>query len=152
MRPPVPLAPAAQAKTKPQQALVVEDEETDRFRLMTMCRRAGLHLAFREAADANQMRVEIATRSFDVIFIDYHLGFANGLEALAEINACERQANAVLIMVTSVRHPEIVAKSLESGCSDYLIKEELSIDRIRASVTTALGNRRISPGSPDQMR
>lgn len=133
------ITPVTKAAAGPKMALVVEDEETDRFRLITLCRRAGLDLAFKEAEDSHQMRAEIAANTFDVIFIDYHLGFSNGLEAVAEIVACERQNNAVLIMVTSVNQHEVIIESMKSGCSDFLIKEELSIDGIRRSVETALG-------------
>lgn len=140
---PVPTAGMGPGTAMPLRALVIEDEESDRFRLITMCRRAGLNLEFHEAADAAEMREEIAAAKFDLIFIDYHLGFSNGLEVLEEIMASRSQADAILIMVTSANQHDVIIASMKSGCSDYLIKEELTVDSIQKSIATAFEKRLI---------
>lgn len=140
---PAPTARMASGSATPIRALIIEDEEADRFRLITMCRRAGLNLEFHEAMDASEMREKIAGTKFDLIFVDYHLGFSTGLEVLEEIGGSRSQADAILIMVTSVNQHDIIIESMKSGCSDYLIKEELTVDSIRKSVATAFEKRLI---------
>lgn len=44
-------------------------------------------------------------------------------------------------MVTSVTKADIVVKAMKFGCSDYLIKEELSVASIRNSVEAAFAKR-----------
>lgn len=44
MQPKESLMPVAQPPLGLLRTLIIEDEETDRFQLMTMCRRAGLKL------------------------------------------------------------------------------------------------------------
>ena len=131
----------AQPSSSQTRALIIEDEETDCFQVMTMCRRAGLNLDVHTAADAFEFRAEIAATAFDLIFVDYHFGLLTGLEVLSEINSCDRQAQAVLIMVTSVTKTDIVVEAMKSGCSDYLIKEQLSVAGIRKSVETAFADK-----------
>lgn len=117
--------------------LVIEDDETDRFRLIKLCRRAGLEAEFHCAMDLSQMQKQLDTRRFDLAFIDYHLGLATGQEALEILHAHEDHADAVAIMVTSVDKHEVIIRAMRSGCADYLIKEEISVETIRKSVMAA---------------
>ncbi|EPX82162.1 response regulator [Salipiger mucosus] len=118
--------------------LVLEDDEIDRRRLVKLTRRAGLDAEFHMAQDLAQLQRQLDARRFDLFFVDYHLGMATGQEALDLIETHEEQRGAVSIMVTSVDRPEVIIEAMRTGCSDYLIKEELSAETIRRSVVAAL--------------
>lgn len=117
--------------------LVLDDEEADRYRLMKICTKAGLDLAFHEAESVAEMEPMLDERIYDIVFIDYHLGIATGQDALELVLAHPMQADAVAIMVTSVDRHDVIIQAMRTGCHDYLIKEELGIEALRKSVASA---------------
>lgn len=133
--------PALVAKTAQMTALIVDDDETDRRRIRRFCRDAGMQFQMSEAGDLRELRTELNRRSFDVIFLDYHLGMETGLEALHLVTAHEDQEDALVIMVTSVGMPDVIIEAMRSGCADYIIKEELSVDLVRRSISSAIERR-----------
>ncbi|WP_176439121.1 response regulator [Puniceibacterium sediminis] len=118
-------------------ALALDDDMGDRFRLTKICRKAGMDLNFHEAADLVQLKDRLDEVSFDIIFIDFHLGLSNGHQALEIIKSSERQADAISIMVTSENRPEVIIEATRNGCSDYILKDDLSVDGIQNSVSLA---------------
>ncbi|WP_150297583.1 response regulator [Salipiger aestuarii] len=128
---------AEQKTTKRMTALVLDDEEADRYRLMKICTKAGLDLAFDEAESVAEMEPMLDDTTYDIVFIDYHLGIATGQDALDYVLAHPRQMDAVAIMVTSVDRHDVIIQAMRTGCHDYLIKEELGIEALRKSVASA---------------
>ncbi|WP_150282383.1 response regulator [Salipiger aestuarii] len=128
---------AEQKTTKRMTALVLDDEEADRYRLMKICTKAGLDLAFDEAESVAEMEPMLDDTTYDIVFIDYHLGIATGQDALEYVLAHPRQMDAVAIMVTSVDRHDVIIQAMRTGCHDYLIKEELGIEALRKSVASA---------------
>ncbi|MBU2962938.1 response regulator [Citreicella sp. C3M06] len=123
------------------QALIVDDDDADRFRLIRMCRKAGLGFDFHEAESLSKMRAAMDTRRFDIAFLDYRLGIDSGQEALAALRAHPLQRAAIAIMVTSVDHHDVVIEAMRNGCDDYLVKEELGLDAILRAVATSFERR-----------
>jgi DNA-binding NtrC family response regulator len=121
--------------------LIVDDEEVDRQRLHSFCQKAGLRFDVSEAANIAQLRERLDEKAFDFVFLDYHLGMETGLEALHVLTSHEEQDNAVPIMVTSVGQSNIIIEAMRSGCADYLIKDEISVESLRKSVSSALERR-----------
>lgn len=118
-------------------ALVLDDEEADRYRLIKICSKAGLDLQVHEAASVAEMTPMLDAASYDIVFIDYHLGIATGQDALELVLGHPMQMDAVAIMVTSVDRHDVIIKAMRTGCHDYLIKEELGIEALRKSVAAA---------------
>ncbi len=118
-------------------ALVLDDEEADRYRLMKTCAKAGLDLTFSEAASVAEMEPLLSRGPYDIVFIDYHLGIATGQDALELVLAHPLQKDCVAIMVTSVDRHDVIIRAMRTGCHDYLIKEELGIEALRKSVASA---------------
>ena len=118
--------------------LVLEDDETDRRRLIKFARRAGLRAEFHEAQDLNGLAARLEARRFDLIYVDYHLGLATGEEALNLIFACADQEGAMTIMVTSVETPEIMAATIRAGCADYLVKDRIDPGSLGRSLISSL--------------
>ncbi|EAR52375.1 sensor histidine kinase/response regulator [Oceanicola granulosus HTCC2516] len=119
-------------------ALIIDDAEADRMHLARLCRKAGLDFAFTEVGGILELRKALDVWSYDVIFIDYNLGMDTGLEALRMVAEHEGQDDAIAIMVTGSNQHDLVVEAMRSGCADYLIKDDLSIDSIRRSITTAI--------------
>jgi len=76
--------------------------------------------------------------SYDVIFIDYHLTDANGLEILELIQMHPKNGAADTIMVAGEGLAEIAVKALTMGCSDYIVKNSITKESLRRAIINAL--------------
>ena len=117
--------------------LILDDRETDRVRIRRLLDKAGLAFTLYEAEDLASFRAQIDRAAMDLVFLDYHLAIDTGLDALKILAGHEEQVGALPIMVTSVDRSEIAVEAMRSGCADYLIKEQLSVESIRKSVISA---------------
>lgn len=122
-------------------ALILDDDDIDRMRLRRMCAKAGMSLEVAEAADLAEFRELLNAHTFDLVFIDHHLGMETGLEALKILVGHEEQSGAIPIMVTSVTDHNVAVEAMRNGCADYLVKEEASPSAIRKSVASAMERR-----------
>ena len=125
----------------PPAVLILDDQEIDRLRLRRVCGKAGLQPDYSEAATLEEFRAALDVRAYQVIFLDYHLGMDTGLDALQIAKAHELQGDAILIMVTSVGQHDVIIEAMRSGCSDYIIKEELGPEMLRKAITGAFERR-----------
>lgn len=121
--------------------LSVDDDEIDRLRLKTLCRKAGLTFDFHEAANLQDMRRKLDDAPFDLVFLDHNLGMDTGLEALQILQAHEDQVRALPIMLTSSTNYQIAVKAMRQGCADYIVKDELTVDALIKSVASAIERR-----------
>lgn len=121
--------------------LSIDDDEIDRMRLLKTCRKAGLMVDFTEAANLGEMRECLAVETYDLVFIDHNLGMDTGLDALGILLAHEEQVNAVPIMLTSSVDYHIAVEAMRRGCADYIVKDELTVDALIKSVTSAIERR-----------
>jgi two-component system, chemotaxis family, chemotaxis protein CheY len=78
----------------------------------------------------------------DVVTMDITMEGKNGLDAIREIIACDR--NARMIVVTSLGQEKLLNACLASGARDYIIKP-FSKERIRAAIYNALNEDRDVP-------
>lgn len=121
--------------------LVLDDMEADRARIRRLCRKAGLDFVMHEVRDLASMRRVLDQHDIDLAFLDYHLEMDTGLDALKLLIGHEDQVNAIPIMITSVDRHDIAVEAMRKGCADYLTKEELTVDALRKSVTSAFERR-----------
>jgi len=117
--------------------LFLDDQEADRMRVRRFLRKAGLEFNDYEAHDLATFRSMLDQHSMDIVFIDYHLEIENGLDALRYLIAHEEQADALPIMVSSIDRHDVIIEAMRMGCTDYLVKEEMSVDAVRKSVVSA---------------
>ncbi|WP_052257634.1 response regulator [Leisingera sp. ANG-DT] len=121
--------------------LSVDDDEIDRLRLKKLCRKAGMEAEFFEAANLEEMRKLLDKEQYDLVFLDHNLGMDTGLDALKLLLSHEEQVQAVPIMLTSVTSYQTAVEAMRRGCSDYIVKEELSMDALIKSIASAIERR-----------
>ncbi|MGR3803413.1 MAG: response regulator [Marinibacterium profundimaris] len=131
-------APGTTGMRRMTRALILDDSEIDILRLRKFCRKAGLDFDIDAAQTIDQMRDLLDGAEYDIVFIDYHLGFDTGLDALAVVQAHPDQVSALPIMVTSVTDHSTAIEAMRSGCADYIVKEELTVSALQKSVASAL--------------
>ncbi|NOR64108.1 MAG: response regulator [Rhodobacteraceae bacterium] len=119
-------------------ALVIDDDQIDRERLRRICESADLNIDLTDSATLEELTALLDKNSYDVIFIDYHLTDANGLEILETVLMHPKNGAAATIMIAGDGQAEIAVKALTMGCSDYIIKSNITKDSLRRAVINAL--------------
>lgn len=138
-------SPPANSKRRDQprtlSALVLDDSQFDRKNIRRLCRKADLPLRVEEISSICELDTALARTEYDLIMIDYSLPEGDGLEAVARVRAHERQARCATIMFTQFDQTELAVSAMQAGCDDYIAKDALNPDRMRASVLIALAGR-----------
>ena len=98
--------------------LIIEDESNLRQTLSRVLR--GANCEVDSAADGPQALQQIATNTFDLIYLDIHLPSMSGLEILQTI----RQQNPDLPVILFTAHASLTSalEAIRLGATDYLVK------------------------------
>lgn len=139
----LPDAVAAHSSAHPRilNALVLDDSQFDRKNILRLCRKAKLPITVEEISSISQLDAALERTEFDVIMIDYSLPQGDGLQALAKVRNHPAQADCATIMVTGFDQTDLAVTAMKAGCDDYIAKDSLSPERIKASVLMALAGR-----------
>ncbi len=125
------------------QILIIDDSETDRMRLVRLCKDAGLNFDSTEVATIEDMRAALMSKQYDLVFVDYMLIGEDGLQAIDVLNEHPDQ-KAASIMIAGEGQIGIAVEAMRRGCSDYLTKGELTVTALQKSVATAIERRMMS--------
>ncbi len=78
----------------------------------------------------------IASRRFDLYFVDYRLGAKTGIDLLGE--AMTMNCEEPIILLTGKGNSAIDKQAMQMGAVDYLIKSELSPEKLERCIRYAL--------------
>jgi PAS domain S-box-containing protein len=78
----------------------------------------------------------LATRSYDMAFVDYWLGARDGLSLLREIR--QKGVETPVVVLTGRGAEEVAVDAMKAGASDYLSKTQLSVETLDRTVRHAL--------------
>jgi diguanylate cyclase (GGDEF)-like protein/PAS domain S-box-containing protein len=96
-------------------------------------------VAVEEASSFEEAVGLLESRVYDALLVDVRLPRGRtGLDILAE--ARNRGIDAPAIVITGQGDESFAVQAMKAGASDYLVKSELTIDRIRDSIRRALAN------------
>jgi CheY-like chemotaxis protein len=115
--------------------LVAEDTYDNRMLLQSFLRHTNHALDF--AFNGRDACTRFQTQPYDLILMDMEMPEMNGLDATAEIRACERRENrppTPIIALTAHSFSEEREKCLAAGCSDFLskpFKRQMLLDKLR---------------------
>lgn len=79
---------------------------------------------------------KIRAREYHIYLVDYRLGNHTGLELLQEISGDELDDPVVLL--TGKGNKDIDVKAMQSGATDYLIKSELTTEKLERCIRYSL--------------
>ena len=119
--------------------LVIDDEKNIRA-TVAMCLE-GMGCRVTGAGTAEAARAALASRAFDVAFLDLRLGDTNGLELLPELLA-SRPGMAVVV-VTAYATIDTAVEAIRRGAADYLPKP-FTPEQIRHTVERLTERRRLT--------
>jgi PAS domain S-box-containing protein len=118
---------------QPVRILVVDDDEDDFYITDSIIKdiEGGNFVVnwcykYQEALD------HICHRDYDIYFIDYYLGAKTGLDLLRE--AVERDCEAPMILLTGKGNHNVDIEAMRVGAADYLIKSELTVEKIERCI------------------
>lgn len=124
--------------------LIVDDHALFRAGLRQLLQaRAGLVIAG-EASSAEEAMQILRRRAVDVILLDISLPTVNGIAAVEGLRRVAPKARVV--MLTTHKDQEYVARALAAGVFGYLLKETASADEVElAAKAAARGEVFVSP-------
>jgi CheY-like chemotaxis protein len=122
----------------PINALLLDDSKFDRQRLRRMSRDSGLPLYLDEVSTIEGLSEQMDEAQFDVILLDYRLTVGDGIEALEAVRNHPRHAQVPTIMVTGMAEPEVAIRAMRLGCSDFLLKSQITAESLRKAVVAAI--------------
>ena len=136
--------------TRVMRILVIDDNELDRQRILRVCQKAGLAFDATEVAALPDLPAALNDTAFDLIFVDYLLTDATGLDALEMIAEHDNQSTAAAIMLAGEGQIHISVEAMRRGCSDYLTKSTMNVETLQKSIATALERRMLFSAIDDE--
>ena len=115
--------------------LIVEDDKDFLFILQTNFRDQGFSII--TAHDGQEGLATAEKEKPDLIILDILMPNMNGLEMAKQMK--EKGINIPIIFLTNVGDVESISKAEETVPSDYIIKSDMSVDKIVAQVKKRLG-------------
>ena len=130
--------------------LIVEDQRFDRMRLRRLINTLEFDTHVAEADCLQAMGTMLEIDTFDLILLDYNLPDGNGLQALDAVRIANKNRNAATIMITGDDQSEIAIEALKRGCSDYITKDDLSVEAFHRASINALQKSKLAIGIETQ--
>lgn len=117
--------------------LIIDDDEEDFFITSEFIREIEnqefqLDWCFNYKEAVNLM----LNASYDLYFVDYRLGVNTGLDLIREVKQLKNDIPIILLTGKGTR--EIDIEAMEAGAVDYLIKSELSTEKLERSIRYAV--------------
>jgi two-component system, sporulation sensor kinase E len=117
--------------------LIVDDDEDDYFIISEYIKNIPGHDFVTEWSFHYKHALDhMCEGKYDLYFVDFRLGEKTGLELLKE--AIENNCKEPVILLTGKGNATIDREAMEVGAVDYLIKSELSIEKLERCIRYAL--------------
>jgi PleD family two-component response regulator len=120
--------------------LVLDDSRFDAERIARQCRQTDLPVVVEAVEDIDGYARALATRRFDLIFVDYLMPEVDGLQAckLLRENGASNAGCPVVMVAGAGRH-DVAVQAMKSGCIDYVTKDEIGSGLIRDLLLRSVG-------------
>lgn len=117
--------------------LLVDDNEEE-FNLLKNLVSAAKHYQYNlDWANSSERALSVREKQpYDVYLVDDHLGRANGLDIVRELNG--HGTNAPVIFLTSRDNNQLDDGALQPGAADYLFKDQLNPTLLERTIRSAI--------------
>jgi PAS domain S-box-containing protein len=124
-------------RTEPIRILIIDDDHDD-FLIIS---------DYLKAIETNRFAIDwcynyteavskIAARQYDIYFVDYRLGAKTGLDLLRDAEAMK--CDDPIVLLTGFGNPAVDNEAMRIGAMDYLIKSELTTEKLERCIRYAL--------------
>ena len=118
--------------------LIVDDDDEDFLITSDLIKRAPGIKATTDWCNKHDKALQHMTaREYDLYFVDYRLGAKSGIDLLKA--AIEQRCEEPIILLTGKGSYNIDKEATESGATDYLVKSELTTEKIERCIRYAVG-------------
>lgn len=125
-------------KTLKNNILIVEDEHDIREIYAEVLNMAGYKVE--QAADGEKGIQKIRDDNWDILLLDIMLPGKDGIKILKEIKDNPELKKGVIIALTNLNSENIIQEVFGSGADGYLIKSEITPDKVVEEVSRILAN------------
>lgn len=124
-------------------ALIVDDDDVDRERLIRMLRRCPRDISITEATSHAEAMTLIRKPAshFDIVFLDFGLQDGDGRDLIPAIRD-EIDPDCPIVAVTGNSNEQIAVDSIKSGMTEFLAKRQLSQEQVLASIEEGIAWRK----------
>jgi diguanylate cyclase (GGDEF)-like protein len=122
--------------------LIVDDDEDDLYLITdALTNVANTHYSITTASSPLLAMMELSKATFDVIFSDYRLGAATGIDLINSVRGAG--IDTPIILLTGISDQVVDNAALKAGSSDFISKTSLNPDVLDRSIRYSLahGNR-----------
>lgn len=120
--------------------LLVEDEKDIREVYAEVLKDAGFEVM--EAADGLEGKRLAVEKLWDIMLLDIMIPELDGMSLLKELRSDDRFSDRPIIMLTNLGNEHIITEALSMGAQGYLIKAEITPDKIINEVGNYLKDQR----------
>jgi PAS domain S-box-containing protein len=126
---------------QPVRILIVDDDEDDYLILKDMLETISYPVTTTWSYTYNDALELIRSGKFDVIIVDFRLGRKTGLDLMAD--AARFHSDTPFIFLTGAGNAKIDALALKAGATDYLVKGEMTEEKLDRSIRYAIERSRV---------
>lgn len=119
------------------QILIVDDSEMTRRLISTAVRTLG-DIEYEEAKDGFEAIQKLATKSFDLLFVDINMPNINGLELIDYCKQSEQYQTIPIVIISTEDSLKDQEKGLELGATEFLLKP-IQLNRLIDVIRTTFG-------------
>lgn len=117
--------------------LIIDDDEDDFFITSEYLRQIQEYqLQIDWCYRYNDAVEHLRKRDYDMYFVDYRLGARTGLDFLTE--AVQLRTEEPIVLLTGKGNKDVDIRAMEMGATDYLIKTELTTDKLERCIRYSL--------------
>lgn len=111
------------AKKQLIRVLIIEDSEDDALLLVRQLRTNGFSVQHQRVETANALE-QALSHPWDLILADYSMPTMNGMEALKQVRALNR--DIPFVFVSGTIGEELAVEAIRMGAQDYVLKDKLN--------------------------
>jgi two-component system, cell cycle sensor histidine kinase and response regulator CckA len=115
--------PKATLTAAPISILLLEDDPLDAELSLRKLESSGLSFSMKNVGSAEDFKLEVSARNYDVILGDYRLPNWTGLEAVRWLRASGN--STPFILVTGTLGDELAVECIKEGANDYVLKDKM---------------------------
>ncbi len=121
----------------PIKILIIDDDEDDFFITSEYLKQIQEYqLQIDWCYKFNEALEHLKERKYDIFFVDYRLGARTGLDFLKE--AVRLDVEEPIVLLTGKGNKDVDIESMQMGATDYLIKTELTTDKLERCIRYSL--------------
>lgn len=117
--------------------LLVDDDQVDRAAVTRTLKKGDFGADITEALTVDEGLELYANDDFDLVLLDYRLPQRDGIEMILELRSEQKNTSTAIVMMSTTEEETIALDCIKAGAQDFLVKSEISVNRLRRAILHA---------------